>query len=63
MTSTKQDTRKALRLANGLTAELQRMEHRAADQIDGFDATDELTQIRAALGYAIEAEERLLELE
>lgn len=48
---------KITRLFDELTTELQRMEHREADKIDGFDATDDLTNIRYARDKVIEAQD------
>lgn len=56
---TKYSTAKARRLFRELTEELQRMEHSVADEIDGFDATDELTNIRAARDKAVDGWEAL----
>lgn len=55
---------KALRLANELTAELQRLEHEldAALPDSAFEPTDELEQIRSARDSAVEARDRLVEL-
>lgn len=48
------DFLKAQRLCRELTAELQRLEHRESDTIPGFDATDDLEDIRAMRDHAEE---------
>lgn len=53
------DIRRAFRLANELCAELQRVEHLEEDRCDGFDATDLLTDIRAARDHAVNARDTL----
>lgn len=62
---TKIDIRKAQRLSRQLTAELQRLEHQANDEpaCAAGEASDELTQIRAARDYAEASAERLFEME
>lgn len=56
---TKLNTDKAHRLFRELTEELQRLEHAEADTIIGWDATDELTNIRSARDHALQGWEDL----